>query len=126
MSKLQVNDDGSVTIPLPGKTPVTIDTPALGDIGWLEAEAERLDALMPPLPAVGSEPPSPEDRELLAKANRERNAFAFGAEQGYPYAAVIAELVTRVTGEPCALADLPSWARAPATLGLLVATFRTP
>jgi hypothetical protein len=126
MSKLLVNEDGSVTIPLPGKPPVIIDTPTLGDVAWLEAEFEHLETTIPSVPSIDPATASPEELEAVTKANRERNAFCFNAENGYPYAQPIAELITRVTGEPCTVEELPAWARAPLTLGRLVVTFRTP
>ena len=107
MAKLQVNDDGTITFPLRGRDPLTLDEPSMADLAWLTGEVQRVDASLPELPRLTQLPKDPTPEQITAQqeaveqfndANRQRTIAVYDPEEGPPpYGGIVIELIKRAT-----------------------------
>jgi hypothetical protein len=122
--KLQVNDDGTITFPLRGRPPLTIDEPSMEDIAWLNTEMERVDESLTPIPPVPPDDAPDEARAAFNEATAVRTREIYG--EALPYGELVIEIIARVSDEKLARADLYGWASSPKTLRVLMASWRDP
>lgn len=139
-TKLQLNDDGTITVPLRKRNPVVLDEPgALQLAGFYKLLAE-VDAAHP-IPTVGMRPPDDASRAELeqyakdlqgvieAQKQRTIEVYSVG-ENGEPppYLAVFHKMVSDLAPEGVAVAldDLYGWAANPAACRELVNHFTAP
>lgn len=130
MPKMQVNEDGTITFPLRGREPVTLDEPSMEDLAWLTEEAERVDDALPVLPAVTDT----NDRAQLdayTKAARDRTTATYGGDT--PYGKVVIEAIARMalTSDPTERVavdptQLYGWAASPLVIRTMLEHFRAP
>lgn len=130
MPKMQINDDGTITFPLRGREPVTLDEPSMADLAWLTEEAERVDDSLPELPTV-TDRTDREQVDAYNKANAARTAAIYGGET--PYGKVVIEAVSRMalTSDPAETVvvdaeQLYGWASSPLVLRTMLEHFRAP
>lgn len=131
MAKLQINDDGTVTVPLKGRDPVTLDEPSLGEMAtWTDA-VRGLEEGLTTLPVLQQQTATREEVETWNAAVRDRTRALFGGEQ--PYAALFLEIVNALAMspdgspvEPITPDHLYGWAASPSATSQTLEHFRTP
>lgn len=132
MPKLQINDDGTVTLPLAGDPPaVTLPEPTMNQMAEITALAETSDGVLPTLPqfpsVLAGELPTPEQLDALAAYNKvltERTTRIFGAEA--PYGNAVLAIVKLLTGTEVTGDQVYGWVMSPATLRRIMRHFQRP
>lgn len=124
MPKLQVNADGTVTIPLRGDhDPVTLDEPSMEDLAWLTDEAQRIDDSLPALPTV-TDTTDEEQVAVWAKASQERTQAIYSAAM--PYGTLLIEAIGRIGPVVVDASQLYGWAASPQVIRALLEQWRAP
>lgn len=137
-TKLQLNDDGTVTVPLKGRNPVVLDEPGalqLADFYRRVNEADEAN----PIPSAGVRPSNDASRaELEAYAARlqevldaqkTRTVAVYAGKDGGlpPYLAVFLHMVNELhDGDPVEPEQLYGWAANPVACRELVNHFTAP
>lgn len=129
MPKLQVNDDGTITFPLKGREPVTLEEPSMADLGWLTAAVQALDTSMPVIPPI-RENSSPDEVEAFTVGSRARTVAIYdvSAENPLPYGHLVIETIKRFSDgvQDVDSSQLYGWAASPATVRAILEHFRAP
>lgn len=124
MSKLALNDDGTVTIPLRGgREALTLPEPSIEQLAEMTSYVADADAALPAIPQLGENP----DTASLAKATedlRDRTKKTYSAES--PYGSAIVKMAKLLDAAEITLADLPGWAASPLTCRSILAHFQNP
>jgi len=127
MAKLQLNADGTVTFPLKGREPLTLDEPSLDEMGTLTERGQKADDGLVELPTVADDS-TPEVLAEFNKALIERTLIMFGPE--HPYGNIVLEMVNMLAmsdgGPPIASGELYGWAASPRTVRLMLEHWRSP
>ena len=129
MAKMQVNDDGTITIPLRGRDPVTLDEPSMADLAWLTAEADRVDKELPTLPSV-IDRENVEQVTAYADATQARTVAIYSGET--PYGKILIEAIKRmaISTNGAAVdvdeAQLYGWGASPQVIRTMLEHFRAP
>lgn len=123
MSKLGLNDDGTVTLPLRGKEAMTLPEPSISQLAEMTGYAVEADAEIPDMPTVDTE--SEESVTAAGKVLRERTLKTYSAES--PYGTALLRLVKLLVDDSSlTLDDLPGWAASPQTLRAIIGHWQTP
>lgn len=129
MSKMTMNDDGTVTIPLlpvDGGPPVTEVTLREPDFDALCEIMEMVDAADGSLPEAQMLPPgaSPEEVRALTAVLRDRNKQTFS--QAGPYIDTLIRTIKLLSDQDVTRKQLPGWAGSPRTMQALLTHFQSP
>jgi hypothetical protein len=124
--KLQVNDDGSITIPLRNQKPaITLLEPSMAELAWLTERIEEVDSALPQVPTTRAETASAEEMEIWQKATLERTRAIYSG--ALPYGSLLIEMIEKFGGtDTYTTDDFYSWAASPAVIRTIVETFRAP
>lgn len=124
MSKLELNPDGTVTLPLRGdKKPITLPEPSVAQMAEMTSYVNEADEALPAVPALGDDPDAAEVRRVTGEL-RERTMKMYAADA--PYAMALIRIVKLMTDEAVTLDDLPSWAASPQTVREITGHWQTP
>lgn len=126
MAKMQLNDDGTITFPLKGRPPITLDEPSMDQMAALTDQSQKVDGGMIDLPII-SDDSTP---EVLADFNEkliERTAVMFG--DTHPYGDVTLQMANDLKLDddaPVESGHLYAWAMSPRTVRLMLEHWRSP
>jgi hypothetical protein len=126
MAKLQVDrDNGTVTFPLRGRDPVTLDEPGMLDLAWLSEETSKIDDTMPDLPTV-TDRNDPVQIAAWQEATDKRRRMIYGDDQ--PYGKLVVETIKRFSdgAETVEPNQLYGWAASPTVIRTILELWRTP
>lgn len=130
MPKMQVNEDGTITFPLRGRDPVTLDEPSMADLAWLTEEASRVDESLPALPTI-TDRNDPAQIEAWNEASVARTTATYSGDT--PYGKIVIEAIARmaVTSDPAEKvvvdeSQLYGWAASPQVIRTMLEHFRAP
>lgn len=124
MSKLTMNDDGTITLPLRAGESVTIEEPSMRQLGRMHEIASAADDALPSLPVLSSDKPSPAEADEYTKVLKARTEMMFSAES--PHAAALIEIIHLLCDREVTIDDLPGWCGNPATLRQILFRFQSP
>ena len=130
MSKLQLNDDGSATVPLMdgpnGEVRVVqLREPSLGQIGRMRAAAREADQSLGPLGAIDVNTATTEMLTVFNEQLQVRTDKMFDGDNS-PHGQALLALIKEATGESYTADDLPAWAGSPRTIGAIIGHFQAP
>ena len=122
MSKLVLNDDGTITLPLRGREPITLPEPSIAQLAEMTGYVMEADSSLPEIPPIDTD----DNAAMLAatSALRDRTMQTYSAES--PYGSAVVKLVKLLTDEAITLDDLPGWAAAPMTCRQIIGHWQTP
>jgi hypothetical protein len=123
MSELQTNDDGTVTLPLRGKEPITIPEPSAMQLVRAMQLVDAVDQSLPPNPTITQDSTPAELQAATAKL-RDRHMATYS--DAAPYGNALIQLVKVIADVDITLDDLPGWALAPQTCRSILAHFQNP
>jgi hypothetical protein len=124
MSKLGLNDDGTITLPLRGREAITLPEPSIAQLAEMTGYAILADAALPDIPTM---PEDATDVAALKAANetlRERTTKTYSTEA--PYGVAVVQIVKMLTDTAITLDDLPGWAASPQCLRQIIGHWQTP
>lgn len=134
MSKLLLNEDGSVTIPLrdvigadgpKARPPIVLSEPGVKELAEIRALTRAVDKSLPPVIPIDTADAT--DAEVVAATERlnERGAIIYSDDA--PYMAVLLQVITMLAPHAKVdMSDLPGWCASPAALNAIIAHFQTP
>lgn len=125
MGNMQINEDGSVTIPIKGREPLRLEEPSMWELAEMHkfvAEADAELGLLDPLPDDAPE----EDKAIRRKENLARTNQAFSHES--PHGAAMVKIINMLCSPepPLTERELPGWLCHPSASNTLIVHFRTP
>ena len=128
MSRLSLHDDGTITLPLRKRDPITLPEPSIAELAAMTGFIVEADASLPAVPslpatAAGETP----DMAALTAANEQlrlRTVATYSTDS--PYGLAICKIVKLTLDEDITLADLPGWAASPTTCRSILAHWQTP
>lgn len=128
MSKLQINDDGTITLPLRvsetnPSTEITLPEPSLAQLAQMMEFVDAADKSVPNVDQLTAGA----DSAAIATATeqlRERTLAIYSS--GAPYGQAVVEIVKLLTGQEITFADLPGWAASPKTTRTILGHFQDP
>lgn len=126
MAKLQLNDDGTITFPLKGREPVTLDEPSMDEMADFTDQAQKVDDGLIDVPTV-AEDSTPEVVAAFNTALIERTRLMFGHD--HPYGDVVLAMVNALgmnLDVPIVSAQLYGWAMSPRTVRMMLEHYRSP
>lgn len=122
MSKLVLNDDGTITIPLRNKEPLTLPEPSIAQIAEVVGYIYAADEAIPDVPQIDTEDAAAV--QGVQEIMRARTMTTYSAVA--PYGAAIVQIAKLVAEADITLDDLPSWAASPVTCRQILQHWQTP
>lgn len=122
MSKLELHDDGTITIPLRGKDALVLPEPSIAQLAEAVGYIYAADEAIPDVPLIDTE-----DAAAVQGAQevmRDRTMKTYSSES--PYGTAIVQIAKLVGQIDITLDDLPGWAAAPQTCRQILQHWQTP
>jgi hypothetical protein len=122
MSKLVLNDDGSITLPLRGKEPLTLPEPSIAQLAEMVTAVYGADEAIPDVPTINTE-----DAAAVIAAQevmRDRTLKMYASDS--PYGEAVVKIVKIAVDADITLDDLPSWCAAPQTCRQILQHWQSP
>ena len=129
MAKLELNDDGTVTLPLAPKAPgdpprsIVLPEPTMAQLATIHELAVAADDALPAMDTIVADMAP----EQVAHANdqlRARTVSMFGQQS--PHGLAMIAIVKLLTGEDVGPDDLYGWVMGPRTMRDVLAHFQAP
>lgn len=124
MSDMVTNDDGTVTLPLRGKEPITIPEPSAMQLVQAMKIVDEVDQTMTPTPTRISDESTAEELEAAQEQLRKRHMETYSEEA--PYGNALIRIVKVFADVDITLDDLPGWGLSPQTCRKMLAHFQSP
>lgn len=125
-TKLQLNDDGTIGVPVKGASPRTImlTEPSMDELAQMHDLAVEADKALPTIPKVDTDSPPDEIQRALDVANeRARMTYSADSPHGKAFVAIVNLLMPE---ENVTTADVYGWAMNPRTLRKVLDHFTAP
>jgi len=130
VAKLQLNDDGTVMIPLidgpNGEVRVVLlREPSLGQIGRMRRLAKEADDALGRFDTIDVQTATPEQVDAFNQQLNARTDRIFDGDAS-PHGQALIAIIKELSGEAVVADDLPAWAGSPRTLGAILGHFQAP
>jgi hypothetical protein len=123
-TKLSLNDDGPISVPLRGREPLTLDEPTMRQLAQMHELAAQADEALPALPVLAPDSTDPGDLDALNKAVRARQEMAYS--EASPHGQAFQQIVQMLSGEEVTMDELYGWVCSPRALREVLNHFTAP